>query len=187
MVTVDDDGYTLGMLVVLTLLAAQGLTAPTPNVAVERTGVELLAFSDDGKTALALETTAGGLATQKTFLLLDASGVRERLALSLRLPGNRDRVDEDTCRATAMRLSDLAIDLRGVTVAIGLCSHPERRVVDVMTRPLPQVLSKRVGALHALVGFAGRTFLPPTGPLVVVIGVDSVGNDRVGVTQRPGR
>jgi ABC-type amino acid transport substrate-binding protein len=173
------------MILVLTLLAAQGLVAPSPTVAIERTGIDLLAFSDDGKSALALETTSGGLVTTKNFLLLDASGIRERLPLSQRMPGNRDGVDDDVCRQTAKRLSDLAIDLRGVTVAIGLCSQPERRVVDVMTRPLPQVLSKRVGALHALVGFAGRTFLPPTGPLVVVIGVDGMGNDRVGVTQRP--
>lgn len=172
------------MLALAALVAAQAaFAAPTPNVAVELSRIELLAFSDDGATALAKETTSGGLTTTQTLLLLSKNGVDERLPVSRRVAGElHDLIDDEVCTATATRISDLAIDLRGVTVAIGMCSQPGRPIVDVMGKLKPQVVSKRIGKLHSRVGFAGRTFLPPTGPLVVVIGVDEDGNDRVGVT-----
>lgn len=164
-------------------LAAPSLAAPAPNVVVERTTVDLLAFSDDGRQALALETTTAATTVRQTFLLIGSGGVGERLPFSFRTAGLlKDNIDAAECTRVGERLAAMAKDLRGITVTIGLCSRSDRKIVDVMSKPSPQVLSQKIGAFHAKVGFAGRTFLAPTGPLVVVIGPDALGNDRVGVT-----
>lgn len=165
--------------------AAGAPTPPALTVAVERTSVDVVAFSDDGTFALARERTFAGHSFAVTFLLIGREGVTHRLPVSSRVRGIlADALEREVCVQSAEYLASIAKDLRGVTVRIGLCSASARDVVDVMTRPRPAVLSKKIAAFHQQVGFAGRVFLPPTGPLVIVIGVDELGNDRIGVATR---
>jgi hypothetical protein len=172
----------LSALVIVVGLAA--FSGPPPvNVAVEHKRLDVVAFSDDGTFALVVENIFLGPTTKTTFLLVNAGGIFETLPVSLRVRGiMKDDVAHEVCQASAERLASLAKDLRGVTVRIGLCSAVNRDIVDVMQAPRPQVLSKKIAAFHQAVGFAGRVLLPPTGPLVVVIGVDELGNDRLAVT-----
>ena len=176
------------MLALVALVAVQlgaPPQAPSPTVAIERSAIDVVAFSDDGTFALAEETSRVGPTTRSTLLLVDARGVFERLPVSWRVDGIlKDGVDREVCTQTAERLAAMAKDLRGVTVRIGLCSSINRDVVDVMSQPRPAVLSKKTAAFHQQVGFAGRVFLAPSGPLVIVVGSDELGNDRIGVALR---
>lgn len=142
--------------------------------------IEVLAFSDDGTFALAEETNADGPMTTTTLLVVGAGGVTERLPVSMRIAGiGKDGVDPDTCAATADRLSSMAKDLRGVSVRVGLCSAPGRNIIDARGRPQPTASTAKTVLLHARVGLVGRVFVAPTGPLVVVVGPDALGNDRI--------
>ncbi len=170
------------MLALVVLVVANlGLPAARPNVALPHTRLDVVAFSDDGTFALLEETTRIGPTLQQTFLIVDQNGTSERLPVSLRFAGlGRDGVDHEVCTASAERLASMAKDLRGVSVRIGLCGSMRRDIVDVMGAPRPALLSKKTAAFHQQVGFAGRVFLAPTGPLVLVVGVDELGNDRLG-------
>ncbi|MDP2341425.1 MAG: hypothetical protein Q8O67_10725 [Deltaproteobacteria bacterium] len=175
----------LSALVIALQLASQA--PPALTVVVEQKRIDVVAFSDDGTFALLVEDTTLGATIKTDFLLVGADGIPERLPVSSRVRGllnTQNDVDHEICQASAARLAAIAKDLRGVSVRIGLCAAINRDIVDVKGAPRPQVLSKKTAVFHQQVGFAGRVFLPPSGPLVVVIGTDELGNDRLGVTLR---
>ena len=66
----------------------------------------------------------------------------------------------------------------------GLCAADHFEVVDVMTLPPQAVLWKKIVAGHRAVGCAGGDFLPPLQPLVIVVGVDEISHDGIGVVDR---
>lgn len=154
----------------------------------------LLAFSDDGSRALLLERAGWGPWNEAVWIV-DKDGVVEVLPLGTRGPTARPGVairagrdDRDLCRASAERLSDMAADFDQISVRVGSCGMTSAPVVTPMRNQAPLIPSSDLGIIHRRLGFAGRTFIAPrgptrdTGPLVVVIGVDLFGNDRVGAT-----
>jgi hypothetical protein len=176
------------------------LLAATPAVAVDTTAqgeigrkLTLLAFADDGGRALLLERSGFGPFNEAVWIV-DASGVVEVLPLGLRGPTRGAGValragpkDRETCRASAERLAAMAADFDQVSVRVGACASTSSPVVTPMKTWPAAIPSADIGKVHAQVGFAGRTFVATrtptrdTGALVVVIGQDLFGNDRVGV------
>lgn len=153
----------------------------------------LLAFSDDGSRAMLLERSGFGPFSEAIWIV-DGSGIVEVLPLGLRGPTRgvgvalrADKDDRDTCRASAERLADMAADFDQISVRVGACASISSPIVTPLKTWAPVVPSPEMGKLHEQVGFAGRTFVAtrtPTreaGRLVVVIGVDLFGNERVGV------
>jgi len=185
-------------LLALTLALA---SAAPPALAVDTTAqgeigrtLTLLAFSDDGARALILERSGFGPYAEAVWIV-DGSGVVEVLPLGLRGPTRGAGValragpkDRDACRASAERLADMAADFDQVSVRVGACASTSSAVVTPLKTWAPLVPSADIGRLHEQVGFAGRTFVAPRAPtreagaLVVVLGQDLFGNDRVGVT-----
>jgi hypothetical protein len=176
------------------------ILAAMPSRAVDTTAqgeigrkLTLLAFADDGGRALLLERSGFGPFNEAVWIV-DGSGVVEVLPLGLRGPTRGAGValragpkDRDLCRASAERLADLAADFDQISVRVGACASPSSPVVTPMKTWAPVVPSADIGRLHEQVGFAGRTFVATRAPsrdvgvLVVVIGQDLFGNDRVGV------
>ena len=153
----------------------------------------LLAFSDDGSRAMLLERSGFGPFSEAIWIV-DGSGIVEVLPLGLRGPTRGAGValqagakDRDTCRASAERIADMAADFDQISVRVGACASTSSPIVTPMKAWAPVVPSPEMGKVHEQVGFAGRTFVAtrtPTreaGRLVVVIGVDLFGNERVGV------
>lgn len=154
-----------------------------------------LAFADDGSSAMLLERSGNAIVSEAIWIV-DAKGVREVLSLGpvptsatmgVSISGTVG-VNED-CRRSAEKLAAMARDYELISVKVGLCSQPNREVVASLKTRGPAVVSAAVGVLHRQVGFAGRTFIADrrgvgvdAGALVVVIGEDVFGNDRVGVT-----
>lgn len=180
------------------------MLATAPAVAVDTAAqgelgrtLALLAFSDDGARALLLERSGFGPFNEAVWIV-DGSGVVEVLPLGLRGPTRAAGValragpkDRDTCRSSAQRLAAMAADFDQISVRVGACASTSNPVVTPMKTWAPVLLSPEVGKVHEQVGFAGRTFVAtrtPTreaGALVVVIGQDLFGNDRVGVGTLP--
>jgi hypothetical protein len=176
--------------------APQVPTNPSTPVAVGQAGMivgqqvmVVLGFNEAGTQALveARETAAGKVFARR-YLLIDETGVLEELPISHRpLPltiSNRDHIEKDICIQNAMRLQELARDIRMVTVQVGLCGTPSRMVARSRDNLSAVPLSAKLNELHAKVGFTGLTYLPRRGPLALVVGTDVFGNDRLGVTTR---
>lgn len=162
-------------------------TAQPVTIQVTNT-VQMLAFADDGASALAMERNDTGTAVSETILIIGTGGVQERLPLSQRIrlgATAKDGISGDACRAVADRLQAMARDYRGVSVRGGLCSHPERPIVAVSGRPNPVPVSADVGLVHAAVGFAGPTFVSPRKVFAIVVGTDFNGNVRIGTAPWP--
>jgi len=183
-----------------------GPASPTP--ASEPAGplnrrLLFLAFADDGSSAMLLERSGTVIITEAVWIV-DAKGVREVLSLGpvptrATMGGSMSGTISgtisgtvgvnDDCRRSAEKLAAMARDYELISVKVGLCAQPNREVVASLKTRGPAVVSAAVGRLHQQVGFAGRTFIADrrgvgvdAGALVVVIGEDIFGNDRVGVT-----
>ncbi|MDP2341423.1 MAG: hypothetical protein Q8O67_10715 [Deltaproteobacteria bacterium] len=165
------------------LLALAFAAFAVPAAAQEARSIDVLAFSDDGTFALAKETSYVGPMTTTTLLLVGPGGVNERLPVSVRVAGlAKDGVDREVCLKSADRLSSMAKDLRGVTVRTGACNSESRAIVDARGKPRSQSSSSKNLPLIAAAGFPGDVFVAPQGPLVIVIGRDALGSDRLGTT-----
>ena len=175
------------------------LPVPATSTAADAVGaidrrLTFLAFADDGSSALLLERS-GTVILSEAVWIVDANGVREVLSLGT-VPTRATMVGVlsgpstgDDCRRSAEKLVAMARDYELISVKVGLCSQPNREVVTSLKTRGPALVSAAVGVLHRQVGFAGRTFIADrrgvgvdAGALVVVIGSDVFGNDRVGVT-----
>jgi hypothetical protein len=151
--------------------------------------LSLLAFADDGSSALIFERS-GTVMVSEAVWIVDPTGVVEVLPLGTGAPMTVvPTLEQDICRRSAERLAAIARDYELISVRVGMCSHRSRPVVTSLKTRAPLTMSSDVGKLHQLVGFAGRTFMADRRPagvgaaaLVVVIGSDVFGNDRVGVT-----
>jgi hypothetical protein len=192
---------TLTLTLTLVLLVPATAMATTPPNAAAKPSIatdagadlnrrlSLLAFADDGSSALIFERS-GTVMVSESVWIVDASGVVEVLPLGTGAPMAVVPTRElDVCRRSAQRLAAIARDYDLISVRVGMCSHPGRPVVTSLKTQAPLTTSADVGKLHQAVGFAGRTFMAERRPagvgaaaLVVVIGSDVFGNDRVGVT-----
>lgn len=180
-------------LLALTLATTDAMAVDTTAQGEIGRTLTLLAFADDGGRALLLERSGFGPFNEAVWIV-DGSGVVEVLPLGLRGPTRGAGValragpkDRDTCRASAERLAAMAADFDQISVRVGACASTSSPVVTPMKTWAPVIPSADIGTIHQQVGFAGRTFVAtrtPTrdaGALVVVIGQDLFGNDRVGV------
>jgi hypothetical protein len=177
-------------------------TEPTTQATVGATGgvdtvaqgplnrrLTMLAFADDGDSALLFERSGGAVVTEAVWIV-DDSGVREILPLGSRLPSAVMPSDTEDCFKSAERLAAMARDYDMISVRVGMCSHPSRQVVTSLKNQGSVIVSAEVGKLHQKVGFPGRTFISHrskahgVGAFVVVLGEDIFGNDTVGVTRR---
>jgi len=141
--------------------------------------IAFLAFTDDGARALLRETTTRfSVRTQHTITdTLVIVGADEKSELSLGGRGD----DGAVCRESAEALVAMARDFELISVKVGMCAAATRPIVTLLKAPQQAPLSQALGDAHRRVGFAGRTFVSRTG-LIVVVGSDAFGLDRVGAT-----
>jgi hypothetical protein len=166
---------------------ARGHREEEPTVPLERR-LRVVAFADDGRRALVVERTGVGVVAD-AVLVVDADGVVLRLPFGQRIAdGLRGRArlhsasDLEQCTRSAEALAAVIRDFQLASVRIGMCAHPDKPILDVLHLAKPTTLSADVGRWQSRVGFAGPTFIDRHGPLVVVIGRDALGNDRLGTT-----
>lgn len=182
-----------GLLLALVLAAMPVRAVDTTAEGEIGRRLTVLAFADDGGRALLLERSGFGPFSEAVWIV-DGSGVVEVLPLGLRGPTRGAGValragpkDRDLCRASAERLADMAADFDQISVRVGACASTSSPVVTPMKTWAPVVTSTDIGRIHQQVGFAGRTFVATRTPdreagvLIIVIGQDLFGNDRVGV------
>ncbi len=166
----------------------RGHPEEAPGAPIERR-LRVAAFSDDGRRALVVERVGVGVIAE-AVLVVDAEGVVLRLPLGRRVTdGLRGRArlhddDVDVCTRSALVLAAAARDFQLASVRIGMCAHPDKPVLAALHEPRPSTLSAEVGRWHSRVGFAGPTWTDRHGPLVIVVGRDALGNDRLGTTTR---
>ncbi len=170
-------------------------SAPTTSGGVDVTAqaflnrrLTLLAFADDGDSALVFERSGGAIVTEAVWVVDDRGGGGVLPRGSPSQGANKNR-DTRPVEAPAHPRAAMSRDYDLISVRVGMCAHPSRRVVTSLKTQAPVVVSAEIGKLHHKLGFPGRTFIGARarsgkGNLVVVIGEDIFGNDRVGVTRR---